>query len=195
MPEVAIYEANDMNAFATGRSKNSSLVAVSTGLLYGMDQDGIEAVIAHEIGHIKNGDMVTSTLLHSFLNTLLATVLLPITIFRWVLNFSANYDSEWIVRLFWYFEIIVSYLLLLVANLVTKMYSRHREFGADFLAAQLTHPDKMISALQQLNSEPTLAPQQQKYAALQFNGTKRWLDLFSTHPSIERRIRYLQKKF
>lgn len=195
MPEVAVYEVDDMNAFATGRSKNSSLVAVSTSLLYEMDIDGIEAVIAHEIAHIKNGDMVTQTLLQAFLNTLLATVLLPITLFRWFLAFTIDRDFEWFVWLIWLLETIVAVVLFFVANLVAKMYSRRREFGADYLAAQLTNPQKMISALQQLTDGPKLSPPQQKYAALQFNGSKRWLDIFSTHPSVERRIRYLQKKW
>lgn len=86
MPEIAIYESGDMNAFATGRSKNSSLVAVSTALLYEIDRDGVEAVIAHVIAHIVNGDMVTQTLLQAFLNTLIATVLLPFTYITLVLH-------------------------------------------------------------------------------------------------------------
>lgn len=95
--------------------------------------------------------MVTQTLLQLFLNTLLATVLLPITIFRWFLLFTANRDVEWIIWLFWLFKIIVSYMLFLIANLITKMDSRGRKFDADYLAVQLTHPEKMISALQQLH--------------------------------------------
>lgn len=195
MPEVAIYESSDMNAFATGRSKNSSLIAISTGLLHKMDPSGIEAVIAHEIAHIKNGDMVTQTLLQSFMNILLATILLPITIYKWASIFISDRDVEPFIWLIWLLEAIATLVLLFFANLIIKMYSRKREFGADFLAARLTNPQKMISALQQLHGEPDLLPSQQKFASSQFNGTRRWLDLFSTHPSVDRRIKNLQKKF
>lgn len=195
MPELAVYEANDMNAFATGRSKNSSLIAVSTALLYDMDDAGIEAVIAHEISHIVNGDMVTQTLLQSFLNTIMSTILLPFTIMRWFFYLFADNDSTWLAWLVYICEFLLTVVLLFVAGLIAKMYSRKREFGADYLAAQLTHPAKMISALRQLQDAPNLLPQQKKYAALQFNGKQRVLDLFSTYPSIERRIKYLQKNF
>jgi len=195
MPEVAIYESSDMNAFATGRSKNSSLIAISTGLLHKMDSNGIEAVIAHEIAHIKNGDMVTQTLLQAFINTLLATILLPITFYKWASIFISDKDSEPFIWLIWLFEAIVTLVLLFFANLITKMYSRKREFGADFLAAQLTNPQKMISALQQLSGEPDLLQSQKKFASSQFNGTKKWLQIFSTHPSVDKRIKSLQKKF
>lgn len=195
MPEVGIYESYDKNAFATGRSKNSSLVAVSTALLFEMTPDAVEAVIAHEIAHIVNGDMVTQTLLQSFLNMIVSVIVLPFTIYRWFALFAANRDSAWIYWLIWFVEWVVSLVLLFFAGLIVKKYSRHREFGADYLASQLTHPEQMISALQQLGGGATIAPQHQKYAALQFNGQSRFMDLFSTHPSIERRIGYLEKKF
>lgn len=195
LPEIAVYESNDMNAFATGRSKNSSLVAVSTALLFDMDADGVEAVIAHEIAHIVNGDMVTQTLLQSFLNSIISTVVLPITITKWFLIFFGNRESQGLLWVFWIIEVVASAILLFFAGLLAKMYSRKREFGADHLASELTHPSKMISALQQLQGGASLSTSQKKYAALQFNGSKRWLDLFSTHPSVDRRIDYLHKKF
>ena len=79
-----MYDSNDNNAFATGRSKNSSLIAISTALLYEMTPDAVEAVIAHEIAHIVNGDMVTQTLLQSFLNMIVSAIVLPLTIYRWI---------------------------------------------------------------------------------------------------------------
>lgn len=195
MPEVAIYESSDMNAFATGRSKNSSLIAISSGLLHKMDSSGIEAVIAHEIAHIKNGDMVTQTLLQAFINILLATILLPITFYKWASILLSDRDTEPFVWLIWLLEAAVTLVLLFFANLILKMYSRKREFGADFLAAQLTNPQKMVSALQQLHGEPDLLPSQRKFATSQFNGKRKWLELFSTHPSVNKRIKNLQKKF
>lgn len=195
MPEVAIYVSDDKNAFATGRSKNSSLVAISTALLYEMSPDAVEAVIAHEIAHIVNGDMVTQTLLQSFLNMIVSVIVLPITIYRWFALFSAKSDSEWVYWIIWITEWLVTLVLLFFAGLIVKKHSRKREFGADHLASQLTNPTQMISALQQLGGGATIAPQHKKYAALQFNGQSRFMDLFSTHPSIERRITYLEKEF
>lgn len=195
MPEIAVYDSYDMNAFATGRSKNSSLVAVSSALLYEMDADGVEAVIAHEIAHIVNGDMVTQTLLQSFLNTILSTILLPLTVIRWGIYLFGDADVAPLMWIIYICEFVLSIVLLFFAGLIAKMYSRQREFGADYLAASLTHPQKMISALRQLDHGPNLTPNQKKFAALQFNGKQRFLDLFSTHPSIDRRIKFLQKKF
>lgn len=195
MPEVAIYASDDRNAFATGRSKNSSLVAVSTALLDDMTPDAIEAVIAHEIAHIVNGDMVTQTLLQSFLNMIVSVIVLPFTLYRWGAFFFANRDTAWVYWLIWLAEWLVSLVLLFFAGLIAKKYSRHREFGADHLASQLTHPAQMISALQQLGGGAMIAPQHKRYAALQFNGQSRFMDLFSTHPSIERRIQYLEREF
>lgn len=195
MPEIAIYESDDLNAFATGRSKNSSLVAVSTALLFEMSPDAVEAVIAHEIAHIVNGDMVTQTLLQSFLNMIVSAIVLPLTIYRWITFFVADRDSAWVYWLLLLIEWIVSIILLFFAGLIAKKYSRQREFGADHLASQLTDPSQMISALQQLGGGAIIAPEHKKYAALQFNGQSRFWDLFSTHPSIERRIKYLEKKF
>ncbi|MDN4608125.1 zinc metalloprotease HtpX [Sporosarcina highlanderae] len=195
MPEVAIYNSDDKNAFATGHSKNSSLIAVSTALLYDMTPEAVEAVIAHEVAHIVNGDMVTQTLLQSFLNIIVSAIVLPITIFRWGALFVANRDSEWVYWIVWIAEWIITLILLFFAGLIVKKYSRQREFGADDLASRLTHPEKMISALQQLGGGATIAREHKKFAALQFNGQSRFMDLFSTHPSIERRIKYLEKEF
>lgn len=195
MPEIAVYDSDDRNAFATGHSKNSSLVAVSTALLYDMSPDAVEAVIAHEIAHIVNGDMVTQTLLQSFLNMIVSVIVLPLTIYRWFALISAKRDSEWVYWIIWLVEFLVTLVLLFFAGLIVKKYSRQREFGADHLASQLTHPAQMIAALQQLEGGAIIAPQHKKYAALQFNGQSRFMDFFSTHPSTERRIQYLEKEF
>lgn len=195
MPEVAIYESDDPNAFATGRSKNSSLIAVSTALLYEMSPEAVEAVIAHEVAHIVNGDMVTQTLLQSFLNMIISVIVLPFTIYRWITYFVMDRDTAWIYLLIWIIESIISFILLFLAGLISNKYSRQREFKADHLASQLTDPSQMILALQQLDGGAIIEPKHKKYASLQFNGQSRFWDLFSTHPSIERRIKYLEKEF
>lgn len=195
MPELAIYESDDKNAFATGRSKNSSLIAVSSALLEDMSGDGIEAVIAHEVSHIMNGDMVTQTLLQSALNMVVSVIIIPITIFKWFAFFSNERNSVAIYYIAAIFEFLASTVLFFLSGLLLKKYSRAREFKADYLASQLTSPNKMIRALQELDGSAILSPAQKPYAAMQFNGVSRFLDLFSTHPSIERRIKYLEKKF
>lgn len=195
MPEIAVYESKDKNAFATGRSKNSSLIAVSSSLLYEMSEDAVEAVIAHEVAHIMNGDMVTQTLLQSALRMMIGVVILPITIFRWILLFMVDSENIFIYYLTLIIEFIVGTILFFISSLLVKKYSRKREFKADYMAAQLTAPRKMIKALKELDGPAILLPSQRKYSALQFNGLGRVLDVFSTHPSIQRRIKYLEKKF
>ena len=116
MPEVAIYDSNDKNAFATGRSKNSSLIAVSTALLYEMTPDAVEAVIAHEIAHIVNGDMVTQTLLQSFLNMIVSVIVLPLTIYRWFALIAAKRDSEWVYWIIWIAELIVTLVSIILCR-------------------------------------------------------------------------------
>lgn len=196
LPELAIYDSNDKNAFATGRSKNSSLIAVSSALLYEMSEDAVEAVIAHEVSHIMNGDMVTQALLQSALNMVIGFIILPITIVRWFALFSVDNKESVILYYFIAFcEFIVGTVLFFLSGLIVKKFSRQREFKADYLAAQLTAPEKMIYALKELDGPAIVLPEQKKFAALQFNGTNRFLDLFSTHPSLERRIEHLEKQF
>ena len=196
MPELAVYDSHDKNAFATGRSKNSSLIAVSSALLYEMSEDAVEAVIAHEVSHIMNGDMVTQTLLQSAVNMVIGVIILPITAVRWFALFSANdRDSVILYYLIAFGEFIVGTVLFFLSGLIVKKFSRQREFKADYLAAQLTTPDKMICALKELGGPAIILPEQKKFAALQFNGANRILDLFSTHPSLERRIQQLEKQF
>jgi heat shock protein HtpX len=195
MPEIAIYQSNDKNAFATGRSKNKSLIAVSTGLLYGMSEEAVEAVIAHEVAHIMNGDMVTQTLLQSSLRMIIGVIILPITLYRLVALFVSDNENIFVYYIILFFEFLVSTIMLFISSLFIKSFSRKREFKADYLAAQLTTPENMILALKELDGPAKLLKTQKKYAAIQFNGMGRFLDIFSTHPSIKRRIKYLEKKF
>lgn len=195
MPEIGIYESDDKNAFATGRSKNSSLVAVSTGLLYDMSAEAVEAVIAHEVAHIMNGDMVTQTLLQSALNMIVSVILLPIAIYKWIALFSTNRDSVIVYYIILFVEFIVGAIMFFVSSLLLNKFSRSREFKADHLAAMLTRPENMIQALRELDGPAIVENEHKKYASIQFNGAGRLMDLFSTHPSINRRIKYLEKQF
>lgn len=195
MPEVGIYEADDINAFATGRSRNASLIACSTALLDQMSIEAIEGVIAHEVAHIVNGDMVTSTLLQATMNMIIFFFVLPITAFKWFALFFADRYVVFFVTIIAIAEFIIAKFLFFLASLITNTFSRHREFKADHLAAQLTHPTNMIQALHEISGYAYLEPKHKKYATLQFNGSYAIHDIFSTHPNTARRITQLQTNF
>lgn len=192
MPEVGVYEDHDVNAFATGATRNRSLVAFSTALLETMDEEGIAGVAAHEISHIANGDMVTMSLVQSVVNALVYLITIPLKIVEWAAFFSdeVSETTYWIIAII---RMLVSSILFFLGSLVVLAFSRWREFKADRLAAQLLRKESMIHALELLRDEhPVVLKSQKAYAALKINGASRWLDLFSTHPSIDRRIRALQ---
>ncbi|MCP4524014.1 MAG: protease HtpX, partial [Candidatus Gracilibacteria bacterium] len=147
VPEVGIYVDQEANAFATGSSKNNSLVAVSTGLLEAMDEKAIEGVVAHEMAHILNGDMVTMALLQGVLNTFV------IFISRSIANIISNFLDEelsWIAHMA--LVIVLEILFGLLASLVLMAFSRHREFRADAGAAEFVGKEKMIAGLQTLKN-------------------------------------------
>uniref|UniRef100_UPI0030DB6096 protease HtpX n=2 Tax=Vibrio TaxID=662 RepID=UPI0030DB6096 len=147
MPTVAIYGSADINAFATGAKRNDSLVAVSTGLLHSMTRDEAEAVLAHEVSHIANGDMVTMTLMQGVVNTFV------IFLSRFIANIvSSNDDEEGGSNMLVYFgvSIVLELVFGFLASFITMWYSRHREFHADAGAAQLVGKHKMIAALERL---------------------------------------------
>ncbi len=190
MPEVAIYEG-EPNAFATGATKNSSLVAVSTGLLHGMTHEEVEAVIGHEVAHIANGDMVTMTLIQGVMNTFV--VFLSRVIGYAVDSFLRKGDEResgpgigYMVTSF-VMEIVLGFL----AAIIVAWFSRQREFRADAGAAQLMgRKQPMINALARLGGlEPGALPQ--SMAAMGIAGGLG--KLFSTHPPIEERIARLQQ--
>jgi heat shock protein HtpX len=193
VPEIGLYTSNEMNAFATGATKKSSLVAFSTGLVDNMDETAIAAVAAHEIAHISNGDMITLALVQSVINTIIFLITLPLTIIKWGAFFSDQVSAG----VFWLIVIvkfICTVVLLFLGSLVVKAFSRHREFKADQLASQLLDHNAMIHALEQLRHEkPVVLKNQKAYAAFKINSAQGWLDIFSTHPSLERRIQRLKK--
>lgn len=190
MPEVAIYDSPEMNAFATGPSKNNSLVAVSTGLLHNMNQEQAEAVLAHEVSHIANGDMVTLTLIQGVVNTFvifLAKVLAGI-----VDNFLNSDEEEggssWTYFLF---DMIFQMLFGVLASVIVAYYSRKREFSADAGAAKLVGADKMRSALERLKQNH---PSQLEGSMMAFGiaSGKGVAELFSSHPPLDERINALR---
>lgn len=190
MPEVAIYDSPEMNAFATGPSKNNSLVAVSTGLLHNMSQDEAEAVLAHEVSHIANGDMVTLTLIQGVVNTFviaISKVLAGI-----VDNFLNSDDEEsggsWT---YFIFDMIFQVLFGILASFVVAYFSRQREFAADKGAADLVGAHKMRAALERLKVNH---PSQLEGSMMAFGiaSGKGLMDLMSSHPPLDARINALK---
>jgi heat shock protein HtpX len=187
MPEVALYEG-EPNAFATGATRNSSLVAVSTGLLELMNREEAEAVIAHEVSHIANGDMVTMTLIQGVVNTFV--FFLSRVIAFAVEQFLRRGDARGAGRSGAYYltAMICQVVLGLLASLIVAWFSRQREFRADAGAAKLMRsPKSMVAALQRLGQmESGALPA--SIAAAGISNRPSWSALFSTHPPLEERI-------
>ena len=191
MPEVAIYDAPDVNAFATGWNRNAALVAVSTGLLHNMSRDEIEAVLAHEISHVSNGDMVTLALIQGVVNTFVIffSKLFGILVDRVLLkNDSRNGPG---IGAF-VAEMVAQLVLGVLASVIVMWFSRQREFRADAGGASLAGRNKMIAALERLkmNHEQSVLPE--KMAAFGISGGKGMMSLFMTHPPLDDRIAALR---
>ncbi len=196
MPEVGIYAANDMNAFATGPSKNNSLVAVSSGLIESMSKDEVEGVIGHEIAHIANGDMVTLTLIQGVINTismLLARIISDVIASK--LDDRGRGASRFAIYM------AVSLVLGILGSVVVNWFSRHREFRADHGGAMFAGRDKMIKALQRLQAGQNSFKRNEHYeepaavAALKISSPSKgsfMKRIFMTHPPLEERIRALK---
>ncbi|AKD37334.1 protease HtpX [Pasteurella sp. P03HT] len=189
MPDVAIYHSEDVNAFATGASKNNSLVAVSTGLLNAMTRDEAEAVLAHEVAHIKNGDMVTMTLLQGVLNTFV------IFVSRMIAKVvSSGRDGESSSGVYFLVAMVLEVLFGFLASIIAMWFSRYREFRADAGSAELVGKQKMIAALQRLQKLHEPQELEGQLAAFAINGKRGGLAaLFMSHPPLEKRIAALQQ--
>ena len=191
MPEVGIYDSRDMNAFATGASRNSSLVAVSTGLMQQMTRDEAEAVLAHEVSHIANGDMVTMTLLQGVVNTF---VMFFARIIANLISSAMNKDNEEGGGLggIAYFGVVMALELVfgMLASIIVMWFSRYREYRADEGSARLVGKDKMIAALQRLG-QGSQAELDGSLAAFGINGQGK-SELFMSHPPLEKRIQSLR---
>ncbi len=194
MPEVAIYDAPEMNAFATGMTKNSSLVAVSTGLLQQMDREQVSAVLGHEIGHVANGDMVTLTLIQGVLNTLVivAARVVGRLVDSWL---SGGRDRDGGGGIGYFVSVMVLQIVFgLFASIIVAAFSRWREFRADAAGAKLAGRGAMISALQRLQVQHGESTLPQTIAAFGISGhlANGLKGLFMSHPPLEERIAALQ---
>ena len=190
-PEVGIYESEEPNAFATGPSKNNSLVAVSTGLLSTMDKDAIEWVVGHEMAHVLNWDMVTMTLLQWVLNTF-------VVFFARIAANAFDTATDWKFGNLWYYavNILLQLLFWVLASILSNKFSRYREYKADAGSARFVWKDKMIAWLQALKNMQNLASADSgKMASMQISTKKRWwlMALFSTHPDLDDRIKALEE--
>jgi heat shock protein HtpX len=190
MPEVAIYDAPEINAFATGANRNNALVAVSTGLLRSMDRDEAEAVLAHEVSHVANGDMVTMALLQGVLNTFV--IVLSRLVGRVIDGYLGNRDGYGIG---YYLSVFVLDMVFgLFASMIAMWFSRHREFRADAGGAALAGRQKMIAALERLSRTYGESSLPKQVAAFGISGgvghgLRR---LLMSHPPLEERIAALR---
>jgi heat shock protein HtpX len=191
MPEVAVYDAPDVNAFATGWNRNAALVAVSTGLLHNMSRDEAEAVLGHEISHVANGDMVTLALIQGVVNTFVIffAKLFGILVDRVLLKNDGRNGRG--IGAF-VAEMVAQVVLGVLASIIVMWFSRQREFRADAGGASLAGRNKMIAALEKLkmNHEQTVLPE--KMAAFGISGGSGFSRLFMTHPPLDERIEALR---
>lgn len=189
MPEVWVYDSPDPNAFATGPSKNNSMVAVSTGLLQNLKEEEVKAVLAHEMGHVYNGDMFTTTVLAGLMNTFVYFIAM------WVRRFFAERDQAGM-------GIVVSMVLQIVLGMLAMIpiswHSRRREYEADAFSAKVYGKQAMIGALQSIDRWVNRAQfeysTQDALATMKIAGkTSGVMHLFATHPPIEARIAALNE--
>lgn len=196
MPEVGVYQSPDVNAFATGPSKNSSLVAVSTGLLERMNKEERDGVLAHEIAHIQNGDMVTMALVQGVVNTFVMFAAFLVT---QIIDNAMRGDDERGGGLGFFAQIMVRNLLQVVfgflAMPLVAYFSRWREFRADAGSAALGGKHNMIAALENLKQNQELMNQvkEEGMPAFQISSKGAFMALFSTHPPLEQRIDALRR--
>ena len=192
MPEVAIYNAPEINAFATGMSRNNALVAVSTGLLANMSADEAEAVLGHEVSHVANGDMVTLTLIQGVVNTfvILLSRVVGHLVDRVVFRNARGYGFGYFITV-----IIAQVVLSVLASIIVMWFSRQREYRADVGGAKLAGRDKMIAALRRLRSgygeEPRLPSEMSAFGISGRVGTG-FAHLFRSHPPLDDRIAALE---
>jgi heat shock protein HtpX len=190
MPEVAVYDSPEINAFATGWNRNSALVAVSTGLLANMTQEEAEAVLGHEVSHVANGDMVTLTLIQGVLNTFVIFLsrVVGFLVDRVLLKNERGYGIG-----YWVTTIVAELVLGILAAIIVAWFSRQREFRADAGGASLAGREKMIAALERLklNQEQSQLPAQ--ISAFGISGGGGFMRLMMSHPPLDERIAALNR--
>lgn len=191
MPEVGIFNTSEPNAFATGMSRNSALVAVSSGLLQTMNADEVEAVIGHEMSHVANGDMVTMALMQGVLNTF---VYFFATIIGHVVDRTVFKTEEGRGPAYYIVQIVAQIVLGILASMLVMWFSRYREFRADAGGANLAGREKMISALRALQRNHEAPALSGSLAAFGISGGGGMTRLFMSHPPLEERIAALQNQ-
>ena len=192
MPEVAIFPSPQMNAFATGASKNKALVAVSQGLLDSMTQGEIEAVVGHEMSHVANGDMVTLTLIQGVVNTFVIffSRVIGHVVDRVILKNQRGHGIGYFVT-----TIFAQIILSILASVIVMYFSRKREYVADTGGADLAGNQNMINALKRLGQkEPEALPEQLAAFGIGEKPKTGWRELWSSHPPLEDRIKALEKR-
>jgi len=192
MPEVAIFPSPQMNAFATGASKNKALVAVSQGLLDNMTQGEIEAVVGHEMSHVANGDMVTLTLIQGVVNTFVIffSRVIGHVVDRVILKNQRGHGIGYFVT-----TIFAQIILSILASVIVMYFSRKREYVADTGGADLAGNQNMINALKRLGQkEPEALPEQLAAFGIGEKPKTGWRELWSSHPPLEDRIKALEKR-
>lgn len=195
MPEVFIYEAPDVNAFATGPSKNNSMVAVSTGLLNSMNGEEVEAVLAHEVAHIANGDMVTMTMVQGIVNSF--AMFLSYIVSNFIMNAMRGDDDDGRgIGDFFLYHIIHNLVYMAISFLSLPLimwFSRWREYRADAHSAKLVGKHKMIAALEALKKAyPHLDKQDKNVEVMAISAKNSWAEMFSSHPPLDKRIAALR---
>lgn len=189
MPEVAIYQSPDINAFATGMNKNNALVAVSTGLLSSMSKDEAEAVLGHEISHVANGDMVTLTLIQGVVNTF---VMFFARIAASVVSSALSRGNDGLKHVIYFAATMIFQIVFgILASVIVMWFSRQREYRADAGGASLAGRQKMIAALQRLQNAHEESRLDGQLTAFGING-KNKSELFMSHPPLEKRIEALR---
>lgn len=194
MPEVGIYRSPELNAFATGYSRNHSLVAVSSGLLSSLNRNEIEAVLGHEISHVANGDMVTMTLIQGIINAF-AMFLSRIVAYGVSIAMSRGDERGGDISFVTYgiLTFVFDILFTLLGSILVAAFSRWREYRADRGGAKLAGRDNMIAALRRLQNGPEVEDHRApSLAAFKIAHHSGWLDIFSSHPPLEKRIQRLQ---
>lgn len=194
MPEVAIYDSEEVNAFATGYNRNNSLIAFSHGLLNQMSADEIAAVAAHEIAHVANGDMIILSLVQAVVNTITLIITVPLWLLH-VIGIFSDGASYLACLIIWVVRVIIAAVLMFLGIMVVNFFSRKREFAADKLAAELLSKQYMINALKRLqaaNDEIDDDKAHARLSAMKISGRLGFLgEAFSSHPSLELRIEAL----
>ena len=191
MPEVGVYDSPEVNAFATGPSKSRSLVAVSHGLMRSMRREEVEGVLAHEVAHIANGDMVTMTLLQGVVN---AFVMFAARVVAHLMTRNGDSRSGSGGGMYFLIVIVLQIVFGILGSLITSWFSRQREFRADQGAATLAGRDRKIAALRRLQAnKDAVDTSHEALATMKINGRGRWMVFFSTHPPLEVRIAALEQ--